>query len=205
MGMSRGLPLAPGLAQMLEVTRAELTEIENCVLCCVGPLSYLLFPAVCAALGAMRDDPAGRRRTVCLHRRRLSRNAWVFGPAARGFTRFAALKAVLTDPKSYRRGIIRGLLFMPATVGNMIWGETFLKSNTRNSPAVTGSRFIPTRDNRRKESIMSLSTKYLGLTLNNPMVASASPLNSKVDNLRRLEDAERRHRAAFLIPGANRS
>ncbi len=36
---------------------------------------------------------------------------------------------------------------------------------------------------------MSLSTKYLGLDLKNPLVASASPLNSKLDNIRRLEDA----------------
>lgn len=44
---------------------------------------------------------------------------------------------------------------------------------------------------------MSLNTKYLGLTLKNPMVASASPLNSKVDNLRRLEDAGA---AAIVLP-----
>jgi dihydroorotate dehydrogenase (fumarate) len=44
---------------------------------------------------------------------------------------------------------------------------------------------------------MSLSTKYLGLSLKNPMVASASPLNSKVDNLRRLEDAGA---AAIVLP-----
>jgi dihydroorotate dehydrogenase (fumarate) len=36
---------------------------------------------------------------------------------------------------------------------------------------------------------MSLETKYLGLALNNPLVASASPLTGKLDNLRRLEDA----------------
>jgi dihydroorotate dehydrogenase (fumarate) len=36
---------------------------------------------------------------------------------------------------------------------------------------------------------LSMTTRYLGLTLNNPVVASASPLNSKLDNLRRLEDA----------------
>jgi dihydroorotate dehydrogenase (fumarate) len=36
---------------------------------------------------------------------------------------------------------------------------------------------------------MSLATKYLGLELKNPLVASASPLNGKLDNLRRLEDA----------------
>jgi dihydroorotate dehydrogenase (fumarate) len=36
---------------------------------------------------------------------------------------------------------------------------------------------------------MSLSTAYLGLTLKSPLVASASPLNSRLDNIRRLEDA----------------
>jgi dihydroorotate dehydrogenase (fumarate) len=36
---------------------------------------------------------------------------------------------------------------------------------------------------------MSLSTKYLGLTLKNPIVASSSPLSHNVDSIRRLEDA----------------
>jgi dihydroorotate dehydrogenase (fumarate) len=36
---------------------------------------------------------------------------------------------------------------------------------------------------------MSLATKYLGLELANPLVASASPLNNRLDNIRRLEDA----------------
>lgn len=44
---------------------------------------------------------------------------------------------------------------------------------------------------------MLLTTQYLGLTLKNPMVASASPLNSKLDNLRRLEDAGA---AAIVLP-----
>lgn len=35
---------------------------------------------------------------------------------------------------------------------------------------------------------VSLATQYLGLALHNPVVASASPLNSKLDHLRRLED-----------------
>jgi len=35
---------------------------------------------------------------------------------------------------------------------------------------------------------MDLTTRYLGLTLNSPVVASAGPLTSKVDNIRKLED-----------------
>lgn len=44
---------------------------------------------------------------------------------------------------------------------------------------------------------MFLATTYLGLTLKNPLIASASPLNSKLDNLRRLEDAGA---AAIVLP-----
>ena len=44
---------------------------------------------------------------------------------------------------------------------------------------------------------MSLATNYLGLELKNPLVASASPLNSKLDNIRRLEDAGA---AAIVLP-----
>lgn len=36
---------------------------------------------------------------------------------------------------------------------------------------------------------LDLTTSYLGLHLKNPLVASASPLSKKIDNLRRLEDA----------------
>jgi len=36
---------------------------------------------------------------------------------------------------------------------------------------------------------MDLTTRYMGLTLRNPLIASASPLNRDVGNLRRLEDA----------------
>ena len=37
--------------------------------------------------------------------------------------------------------------------------------------------------------MVDLSASYLGLQLNNPLVASASPLSKKVDTVRRLEDA----------------
>src|ERR1700733_16213977 len=36
---------------------------------------------------------------------------------------------------------------------------------------------------------MELSTNYMGLTLRNPLVASASPLSHTVDGVRRLADA----------------
>lgn len=44
---------------------------------------------------------------------------------------------------------------------------------------------------------MSLTTNYLGLDLKNPLVASASPLNNNLDNIRRLEDA---CAAAIVLP-----
>jgi dihydroorotate dehydrogenase (fumarate) len=37
--------------------------------------------------------------------------------------------------------------------------------------------------------MVDLSTTYLGLTLKNPLVVSASPLCEKIDNIRRMEDA----------------
>jgi len=39
---------------------------------------------------------------------------------------FAPYKVVLTNPQSYLCGIISGLLFMPTTIGAMIWGVPFL-------------------------------------------------------------------------------
>jgi len=44
---------------------------------------------------------------------------------------------------------------------------------------------------------MQLATRYLGLELRNPLVASASPLNADLANIRRLEDAGA---AAVVLP-----
>ena len=44
---------------------------------------------------------------------------------------------------------------------------------------------------------MDLITRYMGLELKNPLVASASPLNADLDNIRRLEDAGA---AAIVLP-----
>ena len=37
--------------------------------------------------------------------------------------------------------------------------------------------------------MIDLSTKYLGLNLRSPLVASASPLSQELDSIRRLEDS----------------
>jgi len=49
---------------------------------------------------------------------------------ARGsvWSMFAPYKIVLTNPQSYLCGLIGGLLFMPTTVGIMIWGVPLLRS-----------------------------------------------------------------------------
>jgi len=44
---------------------------------------------------------------------------------------------------------------------------------------------------------MDMTTRYLGMSLKNPLVASASPLNGKLDNIRLLEDAGA---AAVVLP-----
>jgi hypothetical protein len=54
------------------------------------------------------------------------------------------------------------------------------------------------RPKRRKEAPSDrLSTQYMGLALKNPLVASASPLNESMDNLRRMEDSGI---AVFVLP-----
>ena len=44
---------------------------------------------------------------------------------------------------------------------------------------------------------MDLTTRYMGLDLKNPLVASASPLNADLGNLKRLEDLGT---AAVVLP-----
>jgi len=57
---------------------------------------------------------------------------------------FAPYKVVLTNPQSYLCGIIGGLLFMPTTIGDMIWGVPFLHSlGVDASEAIARSSMIP--------------------------------------------------------------
>ena len=44
---------------------------------------------------------------------------------------------------------------------------------------------------------MNLATNYLGLTLKNPLIASSSPVNLDIANIRRLED---NGAAAIVLP-----
>ena len=49
---------------------------------------------------------------------------------------------------------------------------------------------------------MNLTTTYLGLTLDNPLVASAGPLSRTVDGVRQLADAGV---GAIVLPSLSRS
>lgn len=52
---------------------------------------------------------------------------------------------------------------------------------------------------------MDLATRYLGLTLKNPIVASASPLTIDLDNIRRIEDAGVRQLCFHAVRRADRA
>ena len=56
-----------------------------------------------------------------------------------------------------------------------------------------GEPLLATRGQRfkhlRRRRMIDLTTKYLGLNLRTPLVASASPLSQELDGIRRLEDA----------------
>jgi len=58
---------------------------------------------------------------------------------------FAPYKVVLTNPQSYLCGIVGGLLFMPTTIGSMIWGVPFLAHGYNLDPgeAVARSSMVP--------------------------------------------------------------
>ncbi|MBV8630109.1 MAG: MFS transporter, partial [Silvibacterium sp.] len=58
---------------------------------------------------------------------------------------FAPYKIVLTNPQSYLCGIAAGLLFLPTTVGDMIWGVSFLRQgwNIDYGEAVNRASMVP--------------------------------------------------------------
>jgi len=58
---------------------------------------------------------------------------------------FAPYKVVLSNPQSYLCGIIGGLLFMPTTIGDMIWGVPHLRQELGvvAADAVSRSSMVP--------------------------------------------------------------
>jgi MFS family permease len=58
---------------------------------------------------------------------------------------FAPYKTVLTNPQSYLCGFCAGLLFLPTTVGDMIWGVPFLREGWHidYSEAVNRASMVP--------------------------------------------------------------
>ena len=58
---------------------------------------------------------------------------------------FAPYKIVLTNPQSYLCGITAGLLFVPTTIGDMIWGVPFLRDGlgVDYAQAVTRASMVP--------------------------------------------------------------
>ncbi len=58
---------------------------------------------------------------------------------------FAPYKIVLSNPQSWICGIIGGLLFMPTTIGDMIWGVPFLgqEAGVTSAAAVARASMVP--------------------------------------------------------------
>lgn len=58
---------------------------------------------------------------------------------------FTPYRTILTNPQSYLCGIIAGLLFMPTTIGDMIWGVPFLRQGlgVEAAEAIARSSMIP--------------------------------------------------------------
>jgi MFS family permease len=58
---------------------------------------------------------------------------------------FSPYRVVLTNPQSYLCGISAGLLFLPTTVGGMIWGVSFLRQgwNIDYAEAVNRASMVP--------------------------------------------------------------
>ncbi len=61
------------------------------------------------------------------------------------WTMFAPYKTVLTNPQSYLCGFSAGLLFLPTTIGTMIWGVAFLSQgwHLEHAEAVNRASMIP--------------------------------------------------------------
>ncbi len=86
---------------------------------------FVIAVLVFIATPADRDDNAA------------SQGSWV--------TMFAPYKEVLSNPQSYLCGFCAGLLFLPTTIGDMMWGITFLRSglDVSYAEAVARASMVP--------------------------------------------------------------
>ena len=80
-----------------------------------------------------------------------------------------------SDPEEAER-----LLGLAQQAADLRW-QTYEEMATRGAAAV--------HLRRPQGPVMELATRYMGLALSNPLVASASPLSYTVDGVRRLADA----------------
>jgi len=65
--------------------------------------------------------------------------------SAKGGSWFTPYKVVLSNPQSYLCGIVAGLMFLPTTIGDMIWGVPFLRDGmgVDYAEAVNSATMVP--------------------------------------------------------------
>jgi MFS family permease len=100
------------------ITWQQFWWLSGVVILLIAALVLIVTPAV-------RDDSAA------------SQGSWM--------KMFAPYKEVLTNPQSYLCGFCAGLLFLPTTVGDMIWGIPFLRNglNIGYAEAVNRASMVP--------------------------------------------------------------
>jgi MFS family permease len=133
---ARYLATAIGFTQMMGMLGGSAGQFGVAPLVHGGPISWQQFwfysgaIALVVALAMLaltpRQDPSEHRKT----------SVW---------TMFAPYKIILSNPQSYLCGLSAGLLFLPTTIGTMIWGVSFLSQgwHVDYAEAVNRASMIP--------------------------------------------------------------
>jgi len=133
---ARYLATAIGFTQCLGMLGGSAGQFAVGPLVHGGPVSweqfwlyagiFTLVVAVVMLLVTPRQDPSEHSKTSIWHM-------------------FAPYKTVLSNPQSYLCGFSAGLLFLPTTIGTMIWGVAFLRQgwSVDAAEAVTRASMIP--------------------------------------------------------------